>query len=385
MGRRQWTCYLGSTALFLLVVQLLTGSLLLLYYQPNTREAHDSVRVIMTDIPMGWIMRSLHRHASYLLVFTVTVHTIDVLLAKTFRSRRGPTYYTGVLLLLCVLFMGFTGYLLPWDTLSVVATAVGTGLAHDIPVLGPFITEFLRGGSTIGSLTLPRFFAFHISMLPVVVGLVLGLHLFYIRKHGMRRPFGSRNRRVPFYPDFILRQSLVCLWTFALLLTWAILLPVELRPAGDPLAPAPEGIQPEWYFLAVYELIKLGGHLTFLSPLGITAERLSLLLLGIGFGVFTAMPLLDRKGRGLLWKGIIWGTALTLMALTVYALLRSTPNTEAIADVGDHLAAQRLRALGFLLPFWSLVVTSTWIMIRQIRLYDRITASKDHARNNFPF
>ncbi len=374
-GRRQWTCYLGSTALFLLIVQLVTGGLLLLYYQPNTREAHDSVRVIMTGIPMGWILRSLHRHASYLLVLTVIVHTFDVLLAKTFRSRRAPTYYTGVLLLLCVLFMGFTGYLLPWDTLSVVATAVGTGLAHDIPLLGPFITEFLRGGSTIGPLTLPRFFAFHISMIPVVVGLALGLHLFYIRKHGMRRPFGYRNRRVPLYPDFVLRQSLVSLWIFALLLTGAILLPVELRPAGDPLAPAPEGIQPEWYFLAVYELIKLGGYLTFLSPFGITAERLSLLLLGLAFGMFAGMPLLDRKGRGPVWKGIVWATVVTFVVLTVYALLKSTPNTEAMAEVADHLEGQRLRALGFLLPFWSLVVTFTWIMTRQIRLYDRITAS----------
>ena len=372
---RQWTPYLGGTAMFLLGLQIVTGFLLLLYYQPNARDAHDSVRIIMVDIPMGWIIRTLHYRSSHLLIIIVMLHTLDVLLAKTFRKRRSPTYYTGVLLLFCILFMGFTGYLLPWDTLSVVATAVGTGLPHELPFVGPYITEFFRGASTIGAQTLPRFFAFHVSMIPMIVGLVLGFHIFFINRHGMRRPLGVLKKRIPLYPDFMFRQTLVCVWVLAILLIGAILWPTDLRLEGDLLAPAPEGIKPEWYFLAAFEVIRLGGDLTFLTPLGITAELLSLILLGAVVAVFVLMPMLDRKGPGRVWKWIVRVTALAFVAMTLYAMLRSAPAAESVTDVGIRTAELRVRALGFLVPFCLSVVTLTWILIAQIRLHDRITSS----------
>ncbi len=373
--RRRWTNYLGGMAMFLLAVQIATGFLLLMHYRPNTRDAHDSVRIIMTDIPMGWIIRSLHHHCSQLLILTVMVHAFDILLAKMFRKKHSPTYYTGVLLMFCVLFMGFTGYLLPWDTLSVVATAVGTGLPNEIPLIGPYVTEFFRGGSAIGAQTLPRFFALHISTIPMIVGLALGFHIFFIRRRGMRRPIGPQKKRIPLYPDFILRQSLACLWVFAILLTAAILLPAELRPEGDPMAPAPEGIRPEWYFLASYEIIKLCGRLTFLPALGVTAELFSLILLGGAIGIFALMPMLDRKGRGGVWKWIVRVMAVAFAVLTLYAMLSAKPAIEPVTDVAGRTSELRIRSLGFLAPFWLSVVALTWILISQIHLHDRITAS----------
>jgi len=373
--RQQWTHYLGGTAMCLLALQIVTGFLLLLYYQPNARDAHESVRIIMVDIPMGWIIRTLHYRSSHCLIVIVMLHTLDVLLAKTFRRKRSPTYYTGVLLLFAVLFMGFTGYLLPWDTLSVVATAVGTGLPSEIPLIGPYITEFFRGASTIGAQTLPRFFALHVSMLPMIVGLALGFHIFFLRQHGMRRPMGPQGNRVPLYPDFMLRQSLVSLWVFSILLTVAILWPAELRLEGDLLAPAPEGTRPEWYFLAAFEVIKWGGHLTFLTPLGITAELLSLILFAVAIGVFVLMPTLDRKGPGFTWRWIIRAVAVAFVGLTLYAMLKSAPDAELATDVAGRISELRTRALGFLAPFWFSVLTLTWLLNSQIRLHDRITAS----------
>ena len=368
--RPRWTHYLGSTAIFLLALQVVTGFLLLLYYQPNSRDAHDSVRAIMMDIPLGWVIRSLHRRCSHLLIFIVMLHAFDVLLAKTFRKKRSYTYYTGVVLLFCVLFMGFTGYLLPWDTLSVVATAVGTGLPNEIPLIGPYITEFFRGGTAIGAQTLPRFFALHISLIPMTICLALVLHIVFIRRHGMRRPIGPNKKRVPFYPDFILRESLVCLWVFAILITAAILLPAGLRPEGDPLAPAPVGIRPEWYFLAVFEAIRLGGHLTFLNSVGITAELLSLILLGGVIAVFILMPVLDSKGSGRAWKWIIRLAAVIFVGLTFYAVFRSAPEIEPMAEVTQRACELRIRTLGFLAPFWLSVAAMTWILVSRIRLQD---------------
>ncbi len=378
-----WMHYLGSTAIFLLVLQVVTGFLLLMYYQPNSRDAHDSVCTIMMDIPVGWIIRSLHRRCSHLLILTVMLHVFDVLLSKTFRKKRSSTYYTGVALLFSVLFMGFTGYLLPWDTLSVVATAVGTGLPNEIPLVGPYITEFFRGGPDIGAQTLPRFFAFHISIIPLTVGLALVLHLLFVSRHGMRRPTGPYKKRMPLYPDFILRESLVCLWVFAILLTVAILQPAGLRPEGDPLAPAPVGIKPEWYFLAVFEAIRLGGYLTFLRSIGITAELLSLILLGGIITVFVLMPVLDSKGSGRTWKWIVKASAVIFVALTFYALFRSVPEVEPIAEVAERTWELRVRTLGFLAPFWLSVAALTWIFVSQIRLHDRITTSgmpKHHSK-----
>jgi quinol-cytochrome oxidoreductase complex cytochrome b subunit len=380
--RPRWTHYLGTTALFLLILQMFTGFLLLLYYQPNAQEAHDSVRVIMVDIPMGWIIRTLHYRSSHLLIIILMLHTLDVLLAKTFRKRRSPSYYSGVFLLFCTLFMGFTGYLLPWDTLSVVATAVGTGLFHELPLIGRHITEFFRGGATVGAQTLPRFFAFHVSMIPMIVGLGLGLHLFFVGRHGMRRPLSALKKRMPLYPDFILRQSLICVWVFAILLIAAILFPCELRPEGDLMAPAPEGIKPEWYFLAAFEVIRLGGDLTFLTPLGITAELLSLILLGAVCVVFVVMPVLDRQGPGRRWKWIIRVTALACVFMTIYAMFRSAPGTESesVAEVTTQISGLRIRALGFLLPFCLSILALTWVLLAQIQLHDRITASSMSAQ-----
>ena len=141
------------------------------------------------------------------------------------------------------------------------------------------------------------------------------------------------------------------------------------------MAPAPEGIRPEWYFLAAFEAIKLGGHLTFLTPLGITAELLSLILFGGVIAVFVLMPVLDRKGRGGVWKWVVRVTAVTFVALTLYAMSGSTPAVESVADVAGRTSELRVRALGFLAPFWLSVVTLTWLLISQIRLHDRITAS----------
>jgi quinol-cytochrome oxidoreductase complex cytochrome b subunit len=258
----------------------------------------------------------------------------------------------------------------------VVATAVGTGLPTEIPLVGPYITEFFRGGSTIGSHTLPRFFALHVSMLPMIVGLALGFHIVFIRRHGMRRPPGPLARRVTFYPDFILRQGLVCVWVFTILLTAAILWPSELRPEGNLMAPAPEGIKPEWYFLAAFELIKWGGRLTCLTSVGVTAELLSLILLGGAVGVFALMPKLDRRGTGHVWRWIVSVAAVAFVGLTFYAMFKSTPGVEAVNEVADQTSEHRIRTLGFLVPFALSAATLSWLLVAQIRVHNWISASQ---------
>ncbi|KKK96632.1 hypothetical protein LCGC14_2660810 [marine sediment metagenome] len=371
---RLWSYYVGGAAASLLGLQVITGCLLLLHYQPSVRDAHASVAAIATDIPLGWIVRSVHHTSSNVLVALVMVHAFHVLWAKAFRAKRALTYYTGGVLLAAVLFMCFTGYLLPWDTLSVSATAVATGLPGDIPWVGPLITEFFRAGPSVGPTTLSRFFGFHVSAVPMALALGLLFHILCIRRHGMRRPRGPGARRVRFVPDYLLRQGRLCLWLIAGILTWAILAPTQLRPEGDPMAPAVEGIMPEWYFMAVYQVVKFGGELTFLSAIGITAELLTLIVISAGCAVMVLMPVLDRKGRGRIWKGVVLLAAGAFVILTAASMLTSQP-PEAAPEVADALSIARSRTAAYLIPLWLTVLALTWLLSAAIRLYDRITAS----------
>lgn len=371
---RLWSYYVSGTAVFLLGVQIITGCLLALHYQPNVRDAHESVATIATMIPMGLIVRSVHHTSANVLVVVVILHALRVLLSKTFRAKRSVTYYTGMLLLMAMMMMCFTGYILPWDTVSLTATAVGTGLPGEIPLIGPSITEFLRAGVSIGPKTLSRFFVFHVCMIPMALAFVLSLHILFIRRHGMRLPLNKRSKRLRFYPDFILRQCLVCLWIFALIVTWATLFSTQLRPEGDPMAAAIVGIRPEWYFLAAYEAVKLGGNLTFLSSIGITAELLTLMLMSAICLVVFLMPMLDKKGRGRIWKGFILAGAGTFLVLTVISMFAPQDRSETVAEVAEAISALSDKTFVYLVPLWLMVLILTWFLSTLIRLYDRITA-----------
>ncbi len=373
-GWRNWSYYIGCTAVFLLCVQVITGCLLLLHYQPNLREAHESVAVIVTQIPMGWIVRSVHHISANVLVALVMLHALHVLLTKMFRAKRALTYYVGAGLLAATLFMCFTGYLLPWDRLSVSATAVGSGLTSDIPWVGPLATEFLRGGVSVSGMTLSRFFAFHVCMVPMLLVVGLGLHILCIRRHGMRLTLGPKKKRIPLYPDFLLRQSMVSLWVFALIFTWAVLFPTQLRLEGDSMAPAVEGIVPEWYFLAAYEVIKLGGNLDFLSGIGITAELLTLLGMAALCAVMVFMPRLDRRGPGRVWKGLVLLTAGAFVVLTAISMIAPEASGMNVEGITERLSVLRERTIAYLFPFWLAVLTLIWFLSSVIQLQSRITA-----------
>lgn len=382
---RLWSYYVSCTIVFLLGVQIITGSLLALHYQPNIRDAHESVAAIATMIPSGWLVRSVHHTSANVLVVLVILHGLRVLLTKTFRAKRSLTYYTGMLGLLAMMMMCFTGYILPWDTVSLTATAVGTGLPGEIPLIGPSITEFFRAGVSIGSATLSRFFAFHISMIPMALAVGLGFHILLIRRVSMRLPLDARRKRLRFYPDFVLRQSMVCLWIFALVVTWAILFPTQLRPEGDPMAAAIVGIKPEWYFLAAYEAVKLGGKLNFLSPIGISAELITLIAMSAVCLVFFFMPVLDKKGAGRVWKGFVLILTAAFVVLTAISMFGPQEQGQTVTEVSETMAVLSDNTIVYLIPFWLGVLTLTWFLSRAIRLCDQITASglsQSQHRNN---
>jgi quinol-cytochrome oxidoreductase complex cytochrome b subunit len=303
LHRHAFWYYFGGMTLFLFMIQVATGILLLLYYRPSASEAFESIQFIMTEVEFGWLVRSIHSWSANLMIFAMFIHLFSALLLHAYRRPREMTWLSGGALLGLTLAFGFTGYLLPWNELAFFATRVGTEIPGVLPVIGPFMRRLLRGGDDVTGATLTRFYGIHVAILPAIAVLVLGLHLFLVQKHGMSRPpgverDGGEKKAMPFFPNFLLRDLVGWLCALGLLAALAAYYPAELGKKADPFQPAPIGIKPEWYFMAMFQTLKLlPGHI-----LGIEGELLGVLGFGVVGFVLVLMPFLDRPTGSGRWN-----------------------------------------------------------------------------------
>ncbi len=313
--------YLGGMALFLFSVQVATGILLLLYYRPSSSEAFESVQYIMADVPFGWLIRSIHSWGANLFVGVVVLHMLSVFFLKAYRGPREMTWISGALLLFLTLGFGFSGYLLPWNTLAYFATKVGTDVPAQVPAIGHLLSRILRGGSDVTGATLSRFYGIHVAILPAITTALLGVHVLLVQRHGMSVPEELEKKddlpSMRFFPDFLLRDMVGWLVAVGVLAALAAFFPWELGVKADPFAPAPAGIRPEWYFLWTFQGLK------YLPAkiLGIPGETLGVLFLGGLGGLLVAVPLLDR-GRSRWWQ---IGALVVLAGAAVLTVLSLMP------------------------------------------------------------
>jgi cytochrome b6 len=286
--------------------------MLLFYYKPTLEKANQSVGQIMTEVPMGWIIRSIHSWAASFMIAFVFIHLLSIWLLKAYRRPRELTWMSGVFLLVMSLAFGFTGYLLPWDDLSVSATKVGTDIPRSIPVIGTAVTKFLRGGEDVTGDTLTRFFGFHVCILPLFILVLIGVHIYLIQREGMSLPLDLEEKKekvkeLPFWPNFVYREIVVWLILLGILVTISLFFPPSLDEAADLMAPAPEGIKPEWYFLFLFQILKIfPSKILFMN--GDTLAVLLILIFGI---FFFFLPLVDNK------PGEKKGKILTLIAVVL--------------------------------------------------------------------
>ncbi len=179
---------LGGISFTLFLVQAVTGVLLLMYYRPTVDEAYKSVVEVTNIVPFGWLIRGIHHWAANIMILTVILHLLRVFTVGAYKPPRDFNWVTGVMLFLLTLGFGFSGYLLPWTQLSYWATTVGTEAAASVPFVGDYVKFFIRGGTDIGQLTLTRFFALHVVILPAVILAFLVLHFLMIRRQGISQP-----------------------------------------------------------------------------------------------------------------------------------------------------------------------------------------------------
>jgi cytochrome b6 len=316
--------YFGGMTLFFFLVQIGTGILLMLYYRPSAETAFESVETLMTQVPFGWLIRSIHSWSANLMVLSAFVHLATVYFAKGYRSPREVTWVTGCLLFFLTLGFGFSGYLLPWNQLAFFATKVGTEIAGAVPVVGDWMVRFLRGGDRVTGATLSRFYGWHVAILPAMTTAVLAAHVLLVQAHGMSVPPASegearRRRPMPFLPHYALRDLFGWLLALAVLAALAALFPWELGEKADPFAPAYADIKPEWYFMFMFQTLKLvpGGEI-----LGIEYEAIPILLFALGGLALVLVPFLDRgvarRGKSPLFTAAGVVVVIYIVALTAW-------------------------------------------------------------------
>jgi len=290
------TYYLGGISLFLFGVQLISGTLLALYYKPTADAAYESVKYITSVVDFGWLIRSVHHWGATLMIASVGLHMGRIFVQAAYKYPRELTWMFGVLLFAVTILFGFTGYLLPWDQKAYWATTVGTEIAGGVPLIGDALLNLLRGGADVSDATLNRFFGMHVLVLPLLLAGLVVVHLTIVHQLGLASPRHPEPRPVrrggpaqpvdeplkPFFPHYILDELIAWFVVLAALVVLASVLPAGLEDEADPLI-TPQHVKPEWYFLSVYQLLKIVPR-----TIGIVAPM-------IAVAILLLLPFLDRN------------------------------------------------------------------------------------------
>lgn len=354
--------YFGALSLVVLVNQLGTGIWLAMNYNPSAEGAFASVEYIMRDVNLGWLLRYMHSVGASFFFIVVYLHMFRAMLYGSYRKPRELVWLVGMMIFLCLMAEAFFGYLLPWGNMSFWGAQVITSLFSAIPFVGDWVVEFIRGDYTVSGVTLNRFFALHVVLVPLVfVGLV-GFHILALHNVGSNNPDGIDIKKhknaegipldgVPFHPYYTAKD------TFGLAIFLILFFGVVFFVPGffgyfleapnyspaDPMR-TPEHIAPVWYMTPYYAILR-----------AIPNKLLGVVAMGGSIFVLFLLPWLDRSPvRSIRYKGWMYKTALAIFVVSFLSLgyLGMQPPTDA------KVILARLFSLGyfgffFLMPIYS--------------------------------
>jgi len=342
-----WHQVFGSVAVFLFLLQAFTGILLAFNYAPTPGDAYNSLRYIISELTGGRMIRNLHHWGASMMIIVVVLHMAQVFLWGAYKKPREATWMLGVVLLLLTLAYGLTGYLLPWDNRAYWGTVVTTQIAAKAPLLGPYISRLMGGEGPVGVVTFARFYALHVMLLPPVTLILIGLHVYLVRKHGVT-PLPDEQVTRKFYPGQVYKDTIAMFAAFVILFVMAVAVQAPLGRLADPTDTSYIP-RPEWYFLFLFQLLKL-----FEGPLEIFGAVVlpSLAVLGL-----LLVPFIDRGKLVALRRRTIAAAALSLAAfgwggLTAAAIV-STPagmellDEEAAVAEWQQLSPEELAGIGY--------------------------------------
>lgn len=254
----------GSLAGFCLVIQIITGVILAMHYNPSALGAFDSIEHIMRDVNYGWLMRNVHANASSLFFLVVYIHVFRGLYYGSYKAPRELLWMLGLIILVLMMMTAFMGYVLPWGQMGYWAATVITNFFSAIPGIGPDIVEWFRGSFAVDNATLNRFFSLHYLLPFVIVGIVI-FHIWALHTSGSGNPKGIDVKKgsadtIPFHPFYTIKD-LFGIGVFIIVLSVFVFYYPDLMGHPDNYIPAnptvtPPHIVPEWYFLPFYAILR---------------------------------------------------------------------------------------------------------------------------------
>jgi ubiquinol-cytochrome c reductase cytochrome b subunit len=330
----------GWVLVMLLVIESATGAALAAFYAPTTTDAWASVAYVQDQVSAGWLIRGLHHHGASALVIVSGLHLAHTAIRGAYRKPREVVWWLGLVLLLLVLAFAITGYVLRWDQSGYWANQVEVGIAAGTPILGAALKQLVIGGNDYGNLTLTRFYALHVAVLPGIVTLYVLIHVVLSRRHGVTTS-ASRSPGVARWPQQTFRAVLACAIAFAALLAYVVSVHgADLAAPADPSAAF--DARPLWYFRWLFALRKLAGSAEQIVAMAVPA---------IVIGGLVMLPFVDKaeprspRMRKLVIGGVV-GLFALVGALTVMSFVRDAGDAALTKRLEESNAlATRLRAL----------------------------------------
>jgi len=356
--------FFGSLALLVLVMQLVTGIFLTMFYKPGELTSFDSVEYIMREVDYGWLIRYLHSTGASAFFIVVYLHMFRALLYGSYRAPRELLWLIGMLVYLALMAEAFMGYVLPWGNMSFWGAQVIVNLFGTIPGIGKPLVEWIRGDYGIGDATLNRFFALHVAAIPLALLLLVMLHLVALRQTGSNNPDGIEIKArlgpdgkpldgIPFHPYYTVKD-IVGVGVFLVLFALVVFFKPTLgglfleAPNFEPANPisTPEHITPVWYFTPYYAMLR-----------AVPDQRMGALLMLLAVASFFFLPWLDRSPvKSMRYRGWISRTALALFGVAFVALgyLGLQPATGAYVVLARIFTVLYF-AFFWLMPFYTLI------------------------------
>ena len=326
-GASYWYVF-GSATLFCMILQIATGIFLTMFYAPSAMTAWESTRAIYMN-PFQHFVLSVHYWGASAMIALLFLHMLQVIVWGAYKSPRELQWIVGVLLLLVTMVLGLTGYLLPWDMDAYFASQVAINLTLQAPFIGGFIQQFTQDGSTMGTLTINRFFGLHVWLMPAALVALVGAHLAIFRWNGPAGPPVEDPRPLKvgrFWPDQMFMDGFASFVVFLLIVGLALFAPPFLDAKADP-SNATFVPYPAWYFLDLFGLLNLvPGQFEVVG---------AIIIPGIATLIMILLPWIDRATTRSFGsrKPIMWlvGVSLAIMwGLTIWSQV-SIMQKEALA------------------------------------------------------
>ncbi len=328
--------FFGVLSVVVLVNQLLTGIWLTMSYVPTAEGAFASIEYIMRDVEYGWMLRYMHSTGASAFFFVVYLHMFRGLAYGSYQKPRELIWILGMLIYLCLMAEGFFGYLLPWGNMSYWAGQVILSLAGAVPLVGEDLSVWVRGDFNISGITLNRFFAFHVVLIPLVLIVLVFLHILALHEVGSNNPDGVDIKKnldengkpldgIPFHPHYTIGHDLPAIIGFIFLFCIVMFFfpdgggyfiePPNYEPA-NPLK-TPELIAPVWYYTPFYSMLRAATFPLF----GLDAKFWGLVVMAGAIVLPAVLPWLDRSPvKSIRYKGPVSRGFLTIFVISFFIL-----------------------------------------------------------------